>query len=75
MFAPEAEAGAADSGDKGVKGLQTILGRHQSRELPSVELLIKHTQAGGKLQSMALLVLVSTSALSDEIGKPEGKTA
>lgn len=70
MFAPGAEPGAAFSGDKGVKGLQTVGGGHQSQELPSVELLIKHTQAGGKLQSTALLVLVSTSALSDETGKP-----
>lgn len=70
MFAPEAEPGALVSRDKGVKGFQTILGRHQSQEFPSVELLIKHTQAGGKLQSAALLVLVSASVLSDETGKP-----
>lgn len=70
MFAPGAEPGAGVSGDEGVKSLQTILGRHQSQEFPSVEFVIKHTQAGGKLQSAALLVLVSTSALSDETGKP-----
>lgn len=70
MFAPGAEPGAAVPRDKGGKGLQTVLGGHQSQELPSVELLIKHTQAGGKLQSTALWVLVSTSALSDETGKP-----